>query len=153
MARIIIQLGLRTSIAVRVLQLEVGVVLLLLPFQTKFSRQLLFPSLPPPLATFPDSKADEHKEEDKASKEYVGPPAQNLGLEFLLLLALWNGGFLALVGGKQGVCGISGNIDAAHPSVDEGGVSLTRIGYRHKINEGIIVERAALDTAKNCQTV
>lgn len=75
-----VELGLRASVSVRVLQLEVGMVALVFPFQTKFSGQFLFPSSPPPLATFPDSETDKPKEQDKASEEDVGPPAQNLGL-------------------------------------------------------------------------
>lgn len=78
--RIVVELGLRVSVTVRVLQLKVGTGFLPFPFQTKFSGQFLLSSLPPPLATFPDAKSDKGKEEDQAPKEDVGPPAQNLCL-------------------------------------------------------------------------
>lgn len=91
MTWIVIQLGPRVSVAVRILQFQVGVATLTLPFQTEFSSQLLLPSLPPPLATLPDSESNERNDEDEASEEDVRPPAQNLGLKFFLLLALGNG--------------------------------------------------------------
>jgi hypothetical protein len=40
----------------------------------RVQRLTSLPSLPPPLAAFPDSKADKHKDEDKASEEDIGPP-------------------------------------------------------------------------------
>lgn len=98
--RIIIQLGLRAPVTVRVLQLEVGTAPLLPPSQTKFSGHLLFTSLLPPLAAFPDSKACKEKDENKASEKDVRPPTQNLGLEFFFLLVIGDRGFLALIGRK-----------------------------------------------------
>lgn len=94
------QLGLRVPVTVRILQLEVGTAFLMLPSQTEFSGQFLLPPLLPPLAAFPDSKADEHKDEDTASEEDVRPSAQNLGLELFFLLAFGDRGFLALIGRK-----------------------------------------------------
>lgn len=84
----------------RVLQLEVGAVFLESPSEAEFGGHPLFPSLLPLLAEFPDSKADEHKNEDKASEEDVRPPTENLGLEFFLLLAFGYRGFLTLICGK-----------------------------------------------------
>ena len=95
---VVTQFGLRVPVTVGVLQFEVGAVSLLLPSQTEFRGQLLLSPLPPPLAALPNSKADKHKDEDKASEEDVRPPTQNPGLEFFLLLALGNRGFLALIG-------------------------------------------------------
>lgn len=78
-----VELGLGGSVTIGVLQLKVGIVVSpAFPFQTKLSGQLLFlfPSLPPPLATSPDSEANKQKEENQTSEEYVGPPAEDLGL-------------------------------------------------------------------------
>jgi hypothetical protein len=135
------------------LQLEVGAVSLIFPSQTKFSVHLLFSSSPPPLAAFPDSKPDEEKDEDDTSEEDVRPPTQNLGLEFFLLLALGDRGCLTLIGGKESVCGIPGNINATHPRLNEVVMSLVLISDWHDINEGIILERAAFDAVKNGQIV
>jgi len=85
---------------VRVLQLEVGTASLVPPSQAETSGHLLLSSLLSPLAAFPDRKADEDKDEDKASEEDVRPPTQNLGLEFFFLLVFGDRGFLALIGGK-----------------------------------------------------
>ena len=135
----------------RVLQLKVGTVSLVLPSQTELGVHLLLSSSPPPLATFPNSKTNEGDDKDKASEENVGPPAQDLGLEFFLLFALGYGGFLALVGRKQSVCGVSGNINAAHPRLNEAVMSLVLIGDRHDVSKGIIVECATFDAVKTCQ--
>ena len=151
MTWIIIKLGLGASVAVGVLQLEVGVALLVFWFQTKFSGHLLFASQLPPLATLPDYKADEREDEDKAPEEDVGPPAQDLGLELFLLLALRNGGFLALIGRKQSMRSISRDISAIHPRVNEVGMRRGRVGDWHQVSEGVIVESPTLDAIRGHQ--
>ena len=141
---VVIELGLRVSVTARVLQLEVSAVFLGLPSQTKLSVHLLFPSSFAPLAAFPNSEPNEYKEEDEAPEEDVGPPTQDLCLEFFLLPAIGDGRFLALVGR---------NIDDAHPRLNESDVSLLLIGYQHDLSENIMVECATFDTAKERQAM
>ena len=114
-----------------------------LPSQTKLGVHLLRSSSLHPLVTSPNSETNEDKEEDEASEEDVGPPTQDLSLDFFLL-AIGDGRFLALVGG---------NINDAHPRLNESVVSLVLIGYQHDVSGKIMVECAAFDTVKGRQAM
>lgn len=49
--------------------------------------------------------------------------------------------------------GISRDVDAAHPGVDEVGMSLVLVGYWHEVNEGIVVKRTAFNALKGRQAL
>lgn len=48
--------------------------------------------------------------------------------------------------------GISGNVNTAHPRIDEFSMSLVLIGNWHDVSEGIIVESTALDAMEEDKT-
>lgn len=48
---------------------------------------------------------------------------------------------------------ISGDINAAHPRLNEVVMSVALVSDRHDVSEGIMVKSAILDAAKNSQAV